>query len=419
MKRYKPEKIIQGAQQEQDNISELAKGAIDWFLSDGVLGSMYEKGQVQSHLADELNVTQSKASRVVSSLVGDIVDPVQQVVNESGTYVGVIDYKVYHDHGAYGYVQYNDKKGKRKRVVCARCVEKHKYDEYISRATQGEGSAPESADWDTLLDKISSHYADSHSSAPEDIDPGASLIQGTTISGNTSLHLGNQGNIDHDQIGGISTSDHHSRYSDSEARSAVNTFSGNHSDLSNINSNDHHSRYTNSEARSAVNTFSGSHNDLSNVGSSDHHSRYNDSEARSAVSGSSIDGSNFTGVSSFDAADARAAVENGDLQNVQFANIEDVGEMELGIDRSEGLLVDFGQGTAPVLDGNNLNAGNAISLSGMTGASANPTISVNDSGINHDNLSGVSAADHHTRYSDSEAQEAVPYEGVAPNFGGS
>jgi hypothetical protein len=37
------------------------------------------------------------------------------------------------------------------------------------------------------------------------------------------------------------------------------------------------------------NTFSGDHADLSGVGASDHHSRYTDSEARTAVNGSSID----------------------------------------------------------------------------------------------------------------------------------
>lgn len=75
----------------------------------------------------------------------------------------------------------------------------------------------------------------------------------------------------------------------------VNTFSGSHNDLSNVGSNDHHSRYSNSEALSAVNNdpdhgstashnyFSGSHNDLSNVGSSDHHAKYTDSDAIGAV----------------------------------------------------------------------------------------------------------------------------------------
>src|SRR6056297_1738326 len=36
------------------------------------------------------------------------------------------------------------------------------------------------------------------------------------------------------------------------------------------------------------NYFSGSHNDLSNIGSSDHHSRYSDSEAISAIEGTDI-----------------------------------------------------------------------------------------------------------------------------------
>jgi len=74
-------------------------------------------------------------------------------------------------------------------------------------------------------------------------------------------------------------------------------FSGSHNDLTNIGSSDHHTRYTDSEASNAapvqsvngetgnisISGFSGSHNDLTDIGSSDHHTRYSDSEAISAI----------------------------------------------------------------------------------------------------------------------------------------
>jgi hypothetical protein len=81
-------------------------------------------------------------------------------------------------------------------VVCARCVEKHRYDENITHATQGEGSSKPDATWQGLLDKVTSHYATNHSAAPSKIEPGASLVSGTTISGNTAFHAGNETQID-------------------------------------------------------------------------------------------------------------------------------------------------------------------------------------------------------------------------------
>jgi len=51
-------------------------------------------------------------------------------------------------------------------------------------------------------------------------------------------------------------------------------------------------------------------------------------------------------------------------------------------------------------DAGTLNAGNALTQSGET-------FDVDESAISHDNISGVSSSDHHTRYSDSEAISAV------------
>jgi hypothetical protein len=80
-------------------------------------------------------------------------------------------------------------------VVCARCVEKHTYDENITHATQGEGSSNSDATWQQLLNKVTSHYATQHTTSPSHIEPGASLVSGTTISGNTAFHSGNESNI--------------------------------------------------------------------------------------------------------------------------------------------------------------------------------------------------------------------------------
>jgi hypothetical protein len=165
-----------------------------------------------------------------------------------------------------------------------------------------------------------------------------SVLQASTVTvAGNSVGLGGSTSVAHADLSSIGSSDHHSRYSDSEAVTAVNNdtdhgstashnyFSGDHADLTGVGSSDHHSRYSDSEAVTAVNNdtdhgstashnyFSGSHNDLSNIAAGDHHIRYSDSEARGAV-------------------------EAGNVTKVQFANAEHSNLANLGLawDNSEG-----------------------------------------------------------------------------------
>jgi hypothetical protein len=187
-----PSELIEEVKQEQETRSELAVEALQWFL-DGNVGELFPRGDVVDRLSNELDITNRQANTAISDTVGDIVDPVQQIVKGNKKYVGVIDYKIFNDEGAYGYVDFDDRKGQRKRVVCARCVEKHKYDENITHATQGEGSSNSDATWQQLLNRVTSHYASQHITSPSSIESGASLVSGTTISGNTAFHKGNDG----------------------------------------------------------------------------------------------------------------------------------------------------------------------------------------------------------------------------------
>lgn len=189
-----PDELITEVKEEQQTRGELATEVLQWFLDDTV-GQLFPRSDVVDRLSEELDIPKHQASTAISDTVGDIVDPVQQVVKGNEKFVGVIKYKLFADEGAYGYVDFNDRIGKRKRVVCARCVEKHTYDENISHATQGEGTSRQNASWEQLLNKITSHYVDGHTEAPQDIEPGASLVSGTTISGNTSFHSGNESSI--------------------------------------------------------------------------------------------------------------------------------------------------------------------------------------------------------------------------------
>jgi hypothetical protein len=288
MESKNPTELIEKVQQEQQKRSELAADALQWFL-DGNVQELFPRSDVADELCEELDITEKEANTAISDTVGDIVDPVQQVVNGKEKYVGVIDYKIFNDEGAYGYIDFDDLKGERKRVVCAKCVEDCTYDSNVNHATQGEGTSNVDATWQQLLNKVTSHYVTQHSIAPSSIKPGASLLSDTTISGNTAFHQGNENLISHDSISGVGASDHHSKTTSASELTDVSSDSSSNahhskttsaSELTDVssdsNSNAHHAKtpeYTDADAQSAVNTFSGSHNDLTNIGSNDHHSK--------------------------------------------------------------------------------------------------------------------------------------------------
>ena len=191
MKSYDPESLIQEKETEQDNISGLSVEALEWFLDDENVGEMYPRDQLADKLKYYLKVDEATAQKVITSLVGDIVDPVQQINTELGKYVGAIEYKEYPESGAYGYMDFDDTRGKRKRAVCSRCVEIFDHDNQITNATEGDGTSPHGATWDQLIEKIEQHYENAHRQDPSDIEVGASLLSGTTISGQPAWHDGN------------------------------------------------------------------------------------------------------------------------------------------------------------------------------------------------------------------------------------
>ena len=188
-----PRELIKQVEQEQQTRGELAKEALRWFLQDSNVEELHPRPDAAADIAEELGIEASQANRAISDTVGDIVDPVQQIRVNGNKYVGVIEYRLYQEEGAYGYIDFDDLKNERKRVVCAKCVEEATHDGQVVHATQGEGSSNSNATWDQLLNKITSHYAQSHTEVPSEIEPGASLNNGTTISGNISWHGGNDG----------------------------------------------------------------------------------------------------------------------------------------------------------------------------------------------------------------------------------
>ena len=261
-----------------------------------------------------------------------------------------------------------------------------------------------------------------------------------TVDGNGNLAVAT-GNVDHDSLSSVNPGDHHSRYSDSEARSAVDgsNVTVDHGNLTGVSAGDHFDAgaalafnsgvldlvYADpfgvsgdtlgldtvdpftlttgsldlkignalglNSSRLAVQEGDISHDNLAGVSASDHHSRYSDDEARSAVDGSnvSVDHGNLSGVGAGDHFDAGAALAfNSGVLDLVYADPFGVSGDTLG-----------------------LNTGNALTLDG------NNNLAVSEGSISHDNLAGVSAGDHHTRYSDSEARTAVDGSNVSVDHG--
>lgn len=104
-----------------------------------------------------------------------------------------------------------------------------------------------------------------------------------SIAGN-SVSLGGSAGISHGDLSSIGSSDHHTRYSDNEAQNAIGgSTPWSNSDLSNS------SVTIAGNTVSLGGTASISHSDISNQSSDDHHQKYTDSEAQTAVDGSNID----------------------------------------------------------------------------------------------------------------------------------
>jgi len=206
-----PSNVLGEVKSQTEDELEYQKQAAEWLLSDASPDGLVPRNQMVQALSKEVSIPEGVANRVVSGLVGDVVDPVQQVVHpEHGKLVGIIEYNEYPESGCYGYVNYDDVTADAKRVVCSRCVETAEVDTNVTHATAGEGSMSEDAEWGQLVNRMEDHYADRHEVSPDNVIVGASLASGTTVSGNTAFHLGNDGQgsgLDADTVDGKQATD--------------------------------------------------------------------------------------------------------------------------------------------------------------------------------------------------------------------
>ena len=270
-----PEKVLEKAQGLQKKVQDNIRDASDVFHNNQ--GELFEFQDAIDLVGGELDVSERVAENLIDGLVSDEVDPIVMVSDEEGRYVGIIDYQEF-DY-AYGYVDYHDKYGRGKKVICNECVNEVEEDMEVKFAASNDptGSFFEEHNYDVLYEGVKDHLRKDHGITfgdNEDVpDPetGATLVSGTTVGGNTAWHDGN---------------------ADPKARSAI---------------------------------------------------------------------------------------EAGNVDHVQFSNIESVSNGQIGRDNSIGFLAEWGSnGNAVLWDSYNVNTGGNVSVTGGKGNESNPQISLTD-----------------------------------------
>ncbi|WP_158058271.1 hypothetical protein [Halorussus halophilus] len=197
--------VLERAESERKHVRSLLRDAATVFHERE--GDLFPRPEAVALLAEELDSSRETADRVLSGLVGDAVDPVVQLSADGERNVGVIDY---HEHEFwYGYTDYHDIDGQRKKGVCAQCVAEASTDDEVVYVAEGEGEFTEGATWDAIEARLQTHFERAHPTVEAvDVQTGATLASGSTIAGNAIIHTGNaSAKADADMVDGMHASD--------------------------------------------------------------------------------------------------------------------------------------------------------------------------------------------------------------------
>jgi len=187
-----------------------------------------------------------------------------------------------------------------------------------------------------------------------------------TVAGNT-VTLGGSTDVAHGDLVGIGPADHHTRYTDEEAQDAVGLLAGNAL------------AYTDAADRIDVVESEISHDNIAGVSTSDHHVRYTDEEAQDAVG--------------LLAGNALRYTDDSDLlAHVRYDNEE--AQDAVGTILGPNFVYDDVTPSVTLLSDAVTVAGNTVALGGSTD-------------VAHGDLIGIGPSDHHVRYSNEEAQDAI------------
>lgn len=222
-----PESLIEEVNEKKKKDKQNAEIVLKWFIERS--GEMFEWEDCIDSISEDLDINREETSRAIIELTDDSVDPVQMVPLPDKRYVGCLDY--IEGEGWYGFEEYHAKYGRRKNVVCAKCVSEGMEVSDVFNPVDGEGrfhvdapdiedmtpeekkklsttsGEPSGASYEELSEIIKDHYEERHPETEmEDIEVGASLASGTTINSQTAWHDGNVSGGSNISIGATSVS---------------------------------------------------------------------------------------------------------------------------------------------------------------------------------------------------------------------
>jgi len=246
----------------------------------------------------------------------------------------------------------------------------------------------------------------------------------SSVFGRTGDVTASSGDYSHSQISGISSDDHHTRYSDEEAQDAVGTIltdsgaaSVTYDDAANtitISATDTDTQLSDSEVQTAINNDSdhgstASHNYTTSASGLSDVSPDSDPDAHHAVfepadytPGSDVSKSDV-GLANVPNVNPRSEMRNLGLQNEEMDSSWVGGQSggQVGYDASVGLFLDYGSAGSgvskdvyPVLDAGNTKTGSNVNVT-YGGIDTRPKISLsqgNGSGLDADKVDGKQAS---------------------------
>ncbi|QGA80329.1 hypothetical protein [Candidatus Nanohalobium constans] len=172
--------VINQAEREEDQLYDDIRDVAEWFHERE--GKMFERSEAEKKISSDLQFEPELVSEVLEELTSDIVDPVAQINNSQGNYIGIINYEEF-DAG-YVYLDYHDINGVQKKAVCATCVQNSEKDSQVKYTSSTKIQDEKNPDYTKLKEEINQHHQKHHNTKIEKIKTGATLASGTTIGGN-------------------------------------------------------------------------------------------------------------------------------------------------------------------------------------------------------------------------------------------
>lgn len=233
----------------------------------------------------------------------------------------------------------------------------------------------------------------------------APAAQGVT-GGDSHDHSGGDGaQISHASLGSITADDHHTRYTDAEAVAAVNAETSLSVDITgdaDTVDGQHASAF-------AAAGHGHSHGDLSGIGASDHHTRYTDSEAVAAINADADHGSTAQHDYFSGSHGGTQLNDTHDLNNISDGWYQWTSNVPANAPGQYMIMLQKDDGSQSIQIAIGNSGSGKVYVRRRDSGTFYPwtEFSVVGHGHSHGDLTGIGASDHHARYTDEEARDAI------------